>query len=255
MRQALVMGNWKMHGNRAEVAELLQNIVASVENVKGVDVAVCPPLLYVSQARELLEASSVGLGAQNLCAESSETGAYTGEVSAQMLSDQGCQYVLVGHSERREYYADDDCRVAEKIKNAVQHALQPVFCVGESLQQREAGETLGFVAQQLAAVIDRLGISALKTAVIAYEPIWAIGTGLTATPDQAQEVHRFIRETLAEYDEKLANSMRLLYGGSVKPNNAAELFAQPDIDGALVGGASLKSDDFVAIVNAAKRNG
>ncbi|GAB3091802.1 triose-phosphate isomerase [Aestuariicella hydrocarbonica] len=246
MRRPLVVANWKMNGNLADNRKLLQSFLASWQGVHHAEVGICPPAVYLPQAIELLGQTNVELGAQDVSA--AENGAFTGEVSAAMLADIGCQFALVGHSERREYHAESDQLVARKFKAAQSHKLTPILCIGESLQQREAGETLMVVGEQLKAVIDEVGRAAIASSVIAYEPVWAIGTGLTATPEQAQEVHAFIREQLGA----VGNSVRILYGGSVKPSNAAELFSQADIDGALVGGASLNSDDFYSICQAAE---
>jgi triosephosphate isomerase len=236
-----------MHGSLAFVEELIGQLLAE-KNRFSVPVAVCPPYLYVSQAAGLLGDSCVAWGAQNVSAQAE--GAYTGEVSATMLADLNCTYVLVGHSERRTLYAETDADVAEKFVATQNAGLIPVLCVGESLEQRETGETLAVVTEQLAAVFDLAGADALVNAVVAYEPIWAIGTGKTATPEQAQEVHAHIRQVLAQYDAVQAEQVSVLYGGSVKAANAEELFAQQDIDGALVGGASLKADEFASICEA-----
>ncbi len=247
MRKPLIVGNWKMHGTQAEVSQLLGGLAVKAVADSKVEVVVCPPYLYVAAAAAQLDDSAISIGAQNLCANEEVQGAYTGEISAKMLVDAGCHYVIVGHSERREYYREDNALVAEKFLMAQRAGLCPILCVGESLQQRDSGEALSFVAEQLAAVIDQLGISVFADAVVAYEPIWAIGTGRTATPEQAQEVHEFIRDTFAERDKGVAAGLRILYGGSVKADNAKLLFAKPDIDGALVGGASLSPDGFSAI--------
>lgn len=252
MRQPLVIGNWKMHGSLSANAELLQALNQQLSADSTVAVAVCPPALYLSSVAAALEASSIQLGAQNVCAEAQASGAYTGEVAAAMLAEFNTQFGIIGHSERRQYYAESDALVAQKFVQLQQAGIAPVLCVGENLDQREAGETLAFVAAQIQAVIDVVGIQALAQAVIAYEPIWAIGTGKTATPEQAQEVHAHIRQLLADQDETIAAGMQLLYGGSVKADNAAELFAMQDIDGALVGGAALKAADFSAICKAAE---
>jgi triosephosphate isomerase len=216
-----------------------------------VSVAVCVPFPYLAQAQSLLAATPVAWGAQNLSEHAQ--GAFTGEVSASMIADFSCRYVLVGHSERRALYGDSDPVVARKFLAAQQAGLVPVLCVGETLAQRDAGETLPVVSAQLQAVLDCVGVSAFSQAVIAYEPVWAIGTGRTATPEQAQEVHAGIRALLSGLDPVVAGGVQVLYGGSVKAQNAAELFAQPDIDGGLIGGASLVADDFLAICRAAGR--
>ncbi len=246
MRRPLVVANWKMNGSMAANDSLLGGFLASWQGVHQAEVAVCPPTVYLNQVAGLLDQSNVLLGAQDVSAF--EAGAYTGEVSAGMLADVGVHYVIVGHSERREYHAESDRLVAKKFVAAQAQKLTPILCVGETLPQREAGEALAVIGEQLKAVIDLAGRRAVASAVIAYEPVWAIGTGLTATPGQAQEVHEFIREQLGE----LGAGVRILYGGSVKPANAAELFAEADIDGALVGGASLNGDDFYSICQAAE---
>lgn len=244
-RRKLVVGNWKMHGSHKANAELLEGILQA--RPFGADVAVCVPFPYLSETAVALAASGVGWGAQDVSQH--EQGAYTGEVSAAMLHEFGCRWVIVGHSERRQYHAESDTVVAEKAKAALARGITPVVCVGETLTQREAGETEHVVKRQLSAVIHALA-HCVGEIVVAYEPVWAIGTGRTATPAQAQEVHALLRAQLRAASPR-ADAMRLLYGGSVKPDNARELFAQPDIDGALVGGASLKAADFVAIVRAA----
>lgn len=244
-RRKLVVGNWKMHGSHKANAELLEGILQA--RPFGADVAVCVPFPYLSETAVALAASGVGWGAQDVSQH--EQGAYTGEVSAAMLHEFGCRWVIVGHSERRQYHAESDTVVAEKAKAALARGITPVVCVGETLAQREAGETEYVVKRQLSAVIHALA-HCVGEIVVAYEPVWAIGTGRTATPAQAQEVHALLRAQLRAASPR-ADAMRLLYGGSVKPDNARELFAQPDIDGALVGGASLKAADFVAIVRAA----
>ncbi|MBU3070568.1 triose-phosphate isomerase [Aestuariicella sp. G3-2] len=246
MRRPLVVANWKMNGSLASNSERLQSFLARWKGVHQAEVAVCPPAVYLPQAAELLAQSNVGIGAQDVSA--ADEGAYTGEVSGGMLADIGCQYALVGHSERREYHGETDALVAKKFVAAQRHNLTPVLCVGETLAQREADETLVVVGEQLKAVVDLAGRNAVASAVVAYEPVWAIGTGLTATPEQAQEVHAYIREQLGS----IGAGVRILYGGSVKPANAEELFSQNDIDGALVGGASLNSDDFYSICQAAE---
>jgi triosephosphate isomerase len=246
MSRKLVVGNWKMHGSRAQVGELLEALKAGTPAVQGVAVAVCPPFPYLAQAAALLAGSDIGLGAQNLAVETA--GAYTGEVSGTMLADVGCRYVIVGHSERRSLFGEDSGLVARKYKAAAEQGLVPILCVGEQLAEREAGTTEQVVAAQPDAVLGLCGEAALATALIAYEPVWAIGTGKVATPEQAQAVHAFIRRRVA----RGADAPTLLYGGSVKPDNAAGLFAQPDVDGGLIGGASLVAEQFLAICKAAR---
>jgi triosephosphate isomerase len=250
-RRPLVAGNWKMHGSRADAARLIGELVARGVGAATSEAVVCPPFVHLEAARRGLEGSRIGLGAQDACAE--EQGAYTGEVSAAMLADAGCRYVIVGHSERRALYAESDDLVARKFLAAGRHALVPILCVGESLAERERDATRAVILRQLDAVLGAAGITAFGRAVVAYEPVWAIGTGLTATPAQAQEVHALIRGRIAEKDATIAASLRVLYGGSVRAANAAELFAMPDVDGGLIGGASLKADEFAAICAAAER--
>lgn len=249
MRQPLVMGNWKMHGSLAANAALLEGVCAEAGNVAGVELAVCPPSVYLSQAQEMLRDSAVALGAQQCAVE--QQGAFTGETAAEMLADIGCRYVLAGHSERRSLFGESDELVAAKVKAALRAGLVPVLCVGETLEQREAGETLAVVSAQLQAVLTVCGELDDLRLVLAYEPVWAIGTGKTATPEQAQDVHAHLRQEVAKSSETLAQRLQILYGGSVKPANAEEIFAKPDIDGGLIGGASLVVDDFIAIAKAA----
>lgn len=246
MRKKLVIGNWKMHGSRAVNAELLSGILAA--GPLPCDAAVCVPFVYVADTAVSLAASALRWGAQDVSAHAQ--GAYTGEVSAAMLRELGCRYAIVGHSERRAGHAETDAQVADKAKAALAHGLTPVVCVGETLDQREAGHTEAVVKRQLSAVIHALGHCAGEM-VVAYEPVWAIGTGHTATPEQAQAVHAVLRAQLRAATAH-ADTMKILYGGSVKPDNAATLFAQADIDGGLIGGASLKTADFVAICRAAR---
>ncbi|WP_153108829.1 triose-phosphate isomerase [Propionivibrio limicola] len=249
MRQKLVAGNWKMHGGLATNQDLLQAIVAGSAVLRGVSVAVFVPYPYLFQAQSILSATPVAWGAQNV--SEYPQGAYTGEVSVSMLQDFACRYVLVGHSERRSIYGESDAVVAEKFSLALSSGLLPVLCVGETLSERESGATIQVVSSQIRAVLDKVGVTAFSTAVVAYEPVWAIGTGRTASSEQAQEVHAAIRALIASFDPEVAQKLQILYGGSVKPSNAAELFAMPDIDGGLVGGASLVAADFLAICSAA----
>jgi len=245
MRQKLVAGNWKMHGSRSSVASLLDGIVSAVPE-QGVEVAVCPTYVHLAQALQLCAGTPVAVGAQD-CSHMA-SGAYTGEVSAQMLVDLGCRWVILGHSERRQYHAESDNLVAAKLGAALAAGLQPIVCVGETLEQREDGEAEAVVADQVRGALE--GQPDPEGLVIAYEPVWAIGTGLTATPAQAQAMHAWIRACLEKADGVDASATRILYGGSVKAGNAAQLFAQPDIDGALVGGAALDAGEFLAIVGA-----
>jgi triosephosphate isomerase len=249
MRNFLVAGNWKMHGDDAANRELVAGILDGAPASDRVSLLVCPPYPYLASVASQLAGSSVALGAQNVSEH--EAGAYTGEVAPGMLIDVGCRYAIVGHSERRTLYGESSARVAEKMAAALGAGLVPILCVGETLEEREAGRTEQVVAGQLGAAIERNGIAAFAAAVIAYEPVWAIGTGMTATPEQAQDVHRYIRSVLAAKDASVAENVQILYGGSVKGDNAAGLFGMPDIDGGLIGGASLKAADFLAIARAA----
>jgi triosephosphate isomerase (TIM) len=248
MRKKLVAGNWKMHGSRSMAEGLVQDIVRGKPG--GIDVLVCPPYPFIAALAAAHAGSGLGFGAQDV-SEHEGQGAYTGEVSAAMIADVGAQWTLVGHSERRQHHRETNERVAHKFAAARAAGLTPILCVGETLDQREAGETESVIARQLQAVLALNGVASFDTAVIAYEPVWAIGTGRTATPQQAQDVHAFIRSQLAREDAMISRLTRLLYGGSVKAANAAELFAQPDVDGGLIGGASLVAADFLAICNAA----
>ena len=249
MRRPLVAGNWKMHGTRASVAELI-NGLRQQELPADVEVAVFPSCLHIARVVEGLAGKVVGVGAQN-CAVDPAQGALTGEVAASQLQDAGCALVLVGHSERRLLLGETDAEVGRKFAAAQSGGLIPLLCVGETLVQREAGKTLEVVGAQLASVVEVLGIEVFARAVVAYEPVWAIGSGLTASPEQAQQVHAAIRAQLAAHSAEVACTVRILYGGSVKAANAAELFGMPDIDGGLVGGASLNADEFGAICRAA----
>ncbi|WP_240125858.1 triose-phosphate isomerase [Thermomonas alba] len=247
MRRKIVAGNWKLHGSRAFAAALLAELAAG--RPQGVELVVLPPYPYLQSLAAPCVEAGIALGAQDCSAH--DKGAYTGEVAAAMLADVGARYVLVGHSERRQYHAESSALVAEKFVAAQAAGLIPVLCVGERLEEREAGQTEAVVAGQLRPVLERAGAAAFARAVVAYEPVWAIGTGRTASPEQAQAVHAFIRGEVAAFDATIANSLPLLYGGSVKPDNAASLFAQADVDGGLVGGASLVAADFLAIAQAA----
>jgi len=244
MRKKLLMGNWKMNGSTALEKELLPAIQTGLQNIH-IDVAVCPPFPYLSSTISYLSGSNIKVGAQDV--SSRETGAFTGEVSAKMLADIGCHYVIVGHSERRQYHAESDQLVAQKCQQVHKAGLIPVLCIGETKAQREASETEAVIASQLAAVISELTEAELAKTIIAYEPVWAIGTGLAATAEQVQAVHAFLRQELAKCSENVAKTVKILYGGSVKSANAKELMHLPDVDGALVGGASLVADEFVKI--------
>ena len=250
MRRPIVVGNWKLHGSRAENARLTEALTAQLPSKTAAQCIVCPPFVYLQEIARLLHQSSIELGAQDVSAE--PQGAFTGEVSAAMLKDVGCEYVIVGHSERRLIYRESDQLVARKFAAAQSKAVIPILCVGEQLAEREANRTEDVVARQLDAVLELSGIDAFAHAVVAYEPVWAIGTGRNATPEQAQEVHAFIRARLTARNAKIAAETRILYGGSVKAGNAAELFTRPDVDGGLIGGASLKADEFLAILAAAR---
>ncbi|SER09656.1 triosephosphate isomerase [Amphritea atlantica] len=249
MRKTIVAGNWKMNGTSESIRALLDGITAGVPVVDGLVTLVCPPAVYLSQVKELLGNAPVVVGAQNVSAQ--PKGAFTGEWSLEMLQDLGCEYVILGHSERRSLFKETDADVADKVDATLTAGLTPILCVGETLTQREAGETLAVVATQVDAVVQRVGIERFASVVIAYEPVWAIGTGLTATPEQAQEVHAAIRARLAGSGMKVADKLSILYGGSMNAGNAAELLAQQDIDGGLIGGASLKADEFLTICAAA----
>jgi triosephosphate isomerase len=248
MRRPLVAGNWKMHGTKASVEQLLTGIKSGLAGTPGAEVVVCPTYVHLSQAHELAAATVVGIGAQD-CSHAS-SGAYTGEISPEMLREAGCDWVILGHSERRQYHDESDALVAAKLTAATEAGLAPIVCVGETREQRESGEAESVVASQLEGALTVQ--SNLENLVVAYEPVWAIGTGLTATPSEAQDMHAFIRARLDDLAGVDAGAVRVLYGGSVKAANAAELFAQPDIDGALVGGAALVAEEFLAIIDAAE---
>jgi triosephosphate isomerase len=249
MRKKMVAGNWKMNSSRLEARELLISIRNGATAFSAIDIVVFPSAVHLQQAEEILADSLIAWGGQNIYL--GKAGAFTGEISGPMLIDYGCQYVLIGHSERRIYFHEDVNLIAAKFKAAQQFGLQPVLCVGETLEQRNGDQAENIIKQQLASVIEAVSIDAFRHAVIAYEPVWAIGTGVTATPEQAQSVHAFIRALLAEYSADAARTMQILYGGSVKADNAASLFSMPDIDGTLVGGASLEAKGFLAICQTA----
>lgn len=249
MRQVLVAGNWKMNGSRESIRSLLDGVKAGMGDVNSAEVAVCAPAIYIPLVEELLGGSAVSWGGEDLSVH--ESGAYTGEIAASMLNDFHCKYVIIGHSERRTYHNESDELVADKYEAAMNAGLVPIFCIGETLDEREQGITNEVVARQVDAVINKLGVAALARGVIAYEPVWAIGTGKTATPEQAQEVHAFIRSRIAASDAAVAEGVQILYGGSMNAGNASDLLSQSDIDGGLIGGASLKADDFLAIAKAA----
>lgn len=249
MRTPLIAGNWKMNGSRESVRELITGVVDGAGTLSGVEVAVCPPFIFIPDVMSATAASNVSVGSQNVSTESA--GAYTGEVAIDMIKDFGCKYAIVGHSERRTLYGETDEIVAAKFAKTKQAGLIPILCIGETLEEREQDVTEQVCARQIDAVFAELGDDAFTDSVIAYEPVWAIGTGKTATPEQAQDVHAFIREHLAKRNADIAGSVQILYGGSMNPGNAKELIAQADIDGGLIGGASLKPVDFLAICQAA----
>ena len=247
MRQVIVTGNWKMNASKETVNTLVMGILSGMSEVKA-KVIVCAPSPYMSQVEALITQSQLNLGAQDLNVNAS--GAFTGEVSADMIKDFGVQYVVVGHSERRSMYGETDQVVADKVRVALDNNLTPLFCIGETLEEREAGNMESVVTRQIQAVIDLSGIDSFKNIIIAYEPVWAIGTGVTATPQQAQDAHAFIRSMLAQNNADIAQSTPILYGGSMNPGNAVELISCEDIDGGLIGGASLKAEDFLQICKA-----
>ncbi|KGQ35076.1 triosephosphate isomerase [Gallibacterium anatis] len=250
-RRPLVMGNWKLNGSKVFTKELINGLKAELAGVEGCDVAIAPPVMYLAEAEAALAGSKIALGSQNV--DLKQSGAFTGDISATMLKDFGAKYIIIGHSERRAYHHESDEFIAQKFAVLKEQGLVPVLCIGESEAENEAGKTEEVCARQIDAVLNTLGAEAFLGAVIAYEPIWAIGTGKSATPAQAQAVHAFIRSHIAKKDAKVAEQVILQYGGSVNDGNAAELFAMPDIDGALVGGASLKAPAFATIVKAAAK--
>lgn len=252
-RPYLVAGNWKMHGHGDSNQALVKGICEGLAATPKVQVLVCPPFPYLTGVKQAAGASALAVGAQDVAAQSKE-GAFTGEVLASMLKDVGCTHVIVGHSERRALFGDTDAVVAHKVAAALAAGLVPILCVGETLEEREAGQTEAVIARQMEAVLAYNPVASLGTLVIAYEPVWAIGTGKTASPEQAQAVHQFIRGRLAQSDAKLADRLQILYGGSVKPDNALQIFAMPDVDGGLIGGAALKAQDFLAICAAAQQH-
>ncbi len=249
-RRSLVAANWKMNGSLESIGQLVGAISQGVTQGTESEVLICPPFVYIAELAGLLKKTDIRLGAQNV--SHLESGAYTGEVAPSMLKDFACEYVIVGHSERRMLYSENDVRVAEKFIAVQANGMIPILCIGELLEERESNCTEEVIARQLDAVIELAGIMAFKAAVIAYEPVWAIGTGKTATPEQAQEVHEFIRLRLARHDHETAEGVRILYGGSVKADNAKQLFELADIDGGLIGGASLVADDFLTICHSVR---
>ncbi|MBT8445117.1 MAG: triose-phosphate isomerase [Gammaproteobacteria bacterium] len=249
MRKKLVAGNWKLNGSSESNRALLAGILEGLGDAAGAEVMVCPPAVYLSEVAGQLDVTPIMLGAQNVAAEAS--GAFTGEVSAAMLQDVGCTHTIIGHSERRTLYGETDEIVAAKFIAAQAVGLVPILCIGETQQEREGGVTMDVISRQIRVVLETAGISAFDEAIVAYEPVWAIGTGLTASPEQAQEVHAHIRSIISAVDAKIGAELQILYGGSVKGANAAELFTKEDIDGGLIGGASLDASDFLAICIAA----
>lgn len=249
-RRPLVVANWKMNGSLTSIRPLLEGVCSGLQEGCDIEVAICPPFVYLAEAAEKLKNTDIKLGSQSI--SHLESGAFTGEISADMLKDFSCVFAIVGHSERRALYGETDNLVAEKFMRAQDAALVPILCVGEQLHERESGDTEAVIERQLNAVIELVGIAVFKNAVIAYEPIWAIGTGKTATPEQAQEVHAFVRLLLARHDDAVADGIRILYGGSVKAANATEIFNMADVDGGLIGGASLDIDEFLNICHAAR---
>ncbi len=249
MRQPLIAGNWKMNGSRSSNSALLDGIKAGIGEIKSAEVAICAPYVYLADVEQQLAGSPIAWGAQNLSTE--EKGAFTGEIAASMLLDFKCKYVIVGHSERRTLYGEDDDIVTKKFAVAHSAGLKPILCVGETLEEREQGITEDVIARQINAVMNTLGANVLADGVVAYEPVWAIGTGITATPQQAQDVHAFIRKLIGHQDPGVAEQIRIQYGGSMNAGNAADLLAMHDIDGGLIGGASLKAEDFLTICRAA----
>ncbi|MCD4833946.1 MAG: triose-phosphate isomerase [Bacteroidales bacterium] len=248
MRKQIVAGNWKMNKTFSEGIDLINQITEKSSSVKDVQLIVAPPFILTSETAKYLENKDIGLAGQN-CANHSQ-GAYTGEVSASMLKSAGANYVILGHSERRAYYHETDDKIREKIKLSLENNVKPIVCCGEVLKERENNEHFEIVAKQIKGMFEGISAEEFKNVIIAYEPVWAIGTGKTATPEQAQEMHQFIREALKNsYGSEIANDLSILYGGSCKPSNAKELFTKPDVDGGLIGGASLNADDFIAIAN------
>jgi triosephosphate isomerase len=250
MRRSVVVGNWKMNGTRASTKQLLADLIAGLGETPTAEVGVGVPFVFISQAAEQLRNTRILLGSQNVSDQ--ETGAFTGEVSAAMLREFGCVFAIVGHSERRTLYHETNQEVAARYKRAIEHGILPILCVGETLEQRERGQTFNIIDEQLAAVFDLADVTLFSQAIIAYEPVWAIGTGKTATSEQAQEAHQFIRQRIAARNGDVADAVRILYGGSVKPDNAEALFAMPDIDGGLIGGASLDAKAFLSICFSAR---
>lgn len=249
MRKRIIAGNWKMNKTVPDAVELVKELKTLAETVQDVDMVVCPPFVALAPVHEMIKDSLIGLGAQNMHWE--ESGAFTGAISADMLTSSGCEYVILGHSERRQFFGETDETVNKKLKSALAAGLIPIVCVGELLEEREADKTEQVVQTQVKGAFSGIRKGDAETVILAYEPVWAIGTGKTATPEQAQQVHALIRQLMSElYDQELADAIRIQYGGSMKPANAAELLSQPDVDGGLIGGASLKADSFMGIIKA-----
>ena len=250
MRQPMIAGNWKMNGSSESIKELIAGIKAGMSAVNKAQVVVCPPAVYIPQVSADVSGSKISVGSQNICDQ--DKGAFTGEIAGSMLNDLGCAYAIIGHSERRALYGENDELISKRFAAARRNGIKPIFCIGETLEEREQGVTDDVCSRQIDAVIALEGVEALADGVIAYEPVWAIGTGKTASPEQAQEVHAFIRDKIRKLNANVADKVQILYGGSMNAGNAAELLAQPDIDGGLIGGASLKAEDFLAICTAAE---
>jgi len=252
MRKKIIAGNWKMNKTGTEAASFARDLKIKTISINKTEIIICPPYIAIAPAYEILKESRVKIGAQNVHWEPS--GAFTGEISAEMIEQSGCKYVIIGHSERRQYFGETDQSVNNKIKQSLTTSLYPIVCIGETLQQREAGKMKDIVKTQITAGLSGISVEQMKRLVLAYEPVWAIGTGVTATPSQAEEVHHFIRELLAElFNSTIADSTPILYGGSVKPDNVKELLSQNNIDGGLIGGASLKVDSFVELIKTAEQ--
>lgn len=251
MKNKLIIANWKMNGDISANETLLNEVVNFSENTISTDIVICPPVIYFAQVKNLIEGSKIELGSQNVCTD--KKGAFTGETSVDMLNEFGCKYTLVGHSERRTIYKESEQEIAQKIIQLVNAGQTPVFCIGETLEQRENNDTKAVIIEQIQNIIDQVGLAIFKAVVIAYEPIWAIGTGKTASAEQAQEIHQLIRTYLTNLDATAFNNTAILYGGSVNENNANELIGQPDIDGFLVGGASLKAEAFEQICRSGQK--
>ncbi|MCG8382747.1 MAG: triose-phosphate isomerase [Gammaproteobacteria bacterium] len=253
MRKPIVAGNWKLHGTRSSAASLALDIAKGIDSLDHVEIGVCPPFVHLADVEKLINTTPLWLGAQNVSEH--ESGAFTGEISAPMLSEFGCKYVIIGHSERRTLFAENNKTICAKIQTVHACGMTPILCIGETLSDRESNKTKSVILDQLNAVLHSSPAKVLEALVVAYEPVWAIGTGKTASPEEAQEVHQLIRERMGQFSHNITEHLRVLYGGSVNASNAAELFAMPDIDGGLIGGASLKREDFIKICKAAEAVG